>query len=143
MSTVADLFHLVARRHLEFNSFPIDLDHLGFGTNIVTRRRSCKVPYIYCRTNRALTQIQKRPDSIEGGVFHDQDHHGGSEHLRQHGILELIGEVLRQYTQRERSLCSQRYLAHSVILHLCRSTRAVRTVEWYHRHVRRSYPQPT
>src|SRR4051812_25988850 len=67
MRSIADLFHLVARRNLELNSLSIDLDHLGFGTNFVTRRRSGKMPYIYCRTNRALTEIQKWPDSIKGG----------------------------------------------------------------------------
>jgi hypothetical protein len=37
--------------------------------------------------------------------------------------------VLWQYTQRECPLCSQRYLAHSVIPHLCRFTGAVGTLE--------------
>src|SRR5450631_524223 len=116
MSSAADLFHLVARRHLEFNSFSLDLDYFGFGTNIMTYGRSGKMPYIYRRADRALTHIQKWPDSAEGGIFNDQDHHGGRKHLRQHGVLELMGEMFRQYTQRERSFCSQRNLAHSVIL---------------------------
>src|SRR5450631_2365176 len=55
MSSAADLFHLVARRHLEFNSFSLDLDYFGFGTNIMTCGRSGKMPYIYRRADRALT----------------------------------------------------------------------------------------
>src|ERR1700676_1675231 len=82
MSSTADLFHLVARRTLEFDCFSLDLDYLGFGTNIMTYGCSGKMPYIYRRTDRALTQIQKWPDGAEGGVFHDQDHHGSRQHLR-------------------------------------------------------------
>ena len=59
MSSVANLFYLVVRRHLELNSLSFDLDHLGFGANIMTNRCSGKVPDIYCGTDRALTQIQK------------------------------------------------------------------------------------
>jgi hypothetical protein len=76
-------------------------------------------------------------------AFHDQDHHGGGQHLRQHGVLEPIGEMLRPYAQRERSFCSQRYLAYSVILHLWRSACLERTGEWHHRAVRQLDPRPT
>jgi hypothetical protein len=47
MSSAADLFHLVARRDLKFDSFSLDLDYLGFGTNIMTYGCSGKMPYIY------------------------------------------------------------------------------------------------
>src|ERR1019366_3355159 len=57
MSSGADLFNLVARRHLELNSLAFDLDHLGFGTNSVANRRCGKVPYIYFGADRALTQL--------------------------------------------------------------------------------------
>ena len=123
MKAVADLFRLVAGRNLEFDSLPFDPDDLGFGSNIVAHRRSGKVPDIYRSAHRALAHIQKRPDGIEGCVFHDQDHNRGRQHLRQHGVLELIGKMLGQHAQRERSLCSHRDLAHSVILHLRRSRR--------------------
>src|ERR1035438_6114233 len=82
MSSIAHLSHLVASRHLEFDSISLDLDYLGFGTDIMTYGCSGKMPYIYRRTDRALTHIQKWLDSAEGGVFHDQDHHGGRQHLR-------------------------------------------------------------
>src|ERR1700692_4833405 len=117
MSSIADLFDLVARRYLELNSLSFDLDHLSVGAHIVANRRSGEVPYIYSGADRALPQLQKWPDRIESGVFHDQDHNGGRQHLRQHRVFELIGEMLRQHTQRERSLRSQRYLAHSVVSH--------------------------
>src|ERR1700686_2645799 len=77
MSSAADLFLLVARGHLKFDPSSLDLDYLGFGTNIVTYGCSGKMPYIYRGTDRALTYIQKWPYGAEGGVFHDQDHHGG------------------------------------------------------------------
>ena len=59
------------------------------------------------------------------------------------GVLEPIGEMLRQYAQRERSFCFQRYLAYSVILHLWRSACLERPGEWHHRAVRQLDPRPT
>jgi hypothetical protein len=35
-----------------------------------------------------------RPDCVEGGVFHDHDHHGSSEHRRQDRVLEAVGKML-------------------------------------------------
>src|SRR5258708_2300662 len=124
MRSIADLFCLVARRHLEFNFLSVDADHLGFGTDFMTDGRSSKVPYIDRGTERALTRIQKWPNGIESGVFHDQDHDGSRQHLRQHGIFELIGEMLRQHTHAERCLRSRRYFAHSALLSACRFTYA-------------------
>jgi hypothetical protein len=50
--SVADL---VARRHLELDSLAFDLDHLGFGANILTNRRRGKVPDIHSGAYGALT----------------------------------------------------------------------------------------
>jgi hypothetical protein len=44
----------------------------------------------------------------------------GRQHLRQYGVLEPIGKMLRLYMQRERSLGSQRNLAHAIVLYLRR-----------------------
>jgi hypothetical protein len=71
MSAFADLFHFVARRNLEFNSLSFDFNYLGFGTNIMAYRCGGKVSYIYGSADRGLTHIQKWPDCIERGVFHD------------------------------------------------------------------------
>jgi hypothetical protein len=58
--------------------------------------------------HRLVGQVTEltRPDS--GGAY---------------GVLEPIGEMLRQYTQRKRSFCPQRNLAHTIILYLRRSCR--------------------
>src|SRR4051812_38757005 len=52
MRSAADLFHLVARRHLELDPFSLDLDYLGFRTNIMTDGCSGKMTYVYLRTDR-------------------------------------------------------------------------------------------
>lgn len=67
MGSVSDLFYLIARRYLELNSLPFDLDHLGFGTNIMTDRCSGKVPYVYCGTNQG-TIPQPNVVSALGGM---------------------------------------------------------------------------
>src|SRR5258708_34012604 len=54
MRSAADLFHLVARRHLEFDPFSLALDHLGFGTNIMTYSGSSNIPYIHRGSDPAL-----------------------------------------------------------------------------------------
>jgi hypothetical protein len=41
---------------------------------------------------------------------------GSRQHLRQHGVFELIGKMLRQHMHFERSLRSKRYFAHSALL---------------------------
>src|ERR1700733_4278540 len=65
----ADLFDLVVRRHLEFDSPAVDLDNLGFGANLMPQRRGSQMPHIDGGTDRALARIQERPDGIERGVF--------------------------------------------------------------------------
>jgi len=81
----------------------------------MTDRRGRKVPDIYFGADRTLSRLQKWPYRIESSVLHDQDHDGCRQYLRQHCVFELIGEMLRQHTQRERSFRSQGYLAHSVV----------------------------
>ncbi len=116
MRSAADLFRLVARRHLEFDSLALDLDDLGFGPNLMTDGRGGKMPDIDRGADRALALLEIRPDRGKRRVFHDQDHHRRRQHLRQHRVLEAVGEMLRLHAQRERCFCSQRYLAHAIIL---------------------------
>ncbi len=114
MRAAADLFRLVARGDLEFDSFALDLDDLGFGPNLMTDGCSGKMPYIDRGADRALAPVEIRPDGGKRRVFHDQDHHRRRQYLRQHGVLEPVGEMLRLHTQRERCFCSQRYFAHAI-----------------------------
>ncbi len=71
--------------------------------NIMADRRRCEVPNINFRADRTLTCIQKWLYRIESRVLHGHDHNGGRQHLRQHRVFELIGEMLRQHPQREGS----------------------------------------
>ena len=100
MRPATDFLCLVARRYLEHNLPARGLDHFGFCTNGMTDRRCCKVPNVYFGTDRALTRIQKRLYRIERSVFHRDDHNRGRQYLRQHRVLEPIGEMLRQHAQR-------------------------------------------
>src|SRR5262245_40346053 len=89
--SATDLLCAVACRHLEVNSFSLDVDYLGRRAHLVANRRGGEVPYIYCRADRTFTCIQKRSDGVECGVFHYQNHHGRRQHLRQYGVLESVG----------------------------------------------------
>src|SRR5436190_9320774 len=126
MRTAADRFRLVARRHLEFDLPSLDLDDLGFGADLMADGGRGKMPDIDRGADRALARIEIWPDRGERRVFHEQDHHRRRQHLRQHGVLEAVGEMLRLYPQRERGFGSQRYLAHAIIL----STRRYRRLSF-------------
>src|SRR6516164_1586807 len=104
VGSATDLFCAIACGYFETNSFSIDFDHLGRRGHVATDRGSCEMSYIYRRADRALICIQEWPDSIESGIFHGQNHHRRRQHLRQYGVLESVGKMLRLYTQRERSL---------------------------------------
>jgi hypothetical protein len=54
MGPVADLFDLVARRHLKLNSLSCGVDHLCPCTNRMADRRGCEVPNSYFGADRAL-----------------------------------------------------------------------------------------
>src|ERR1700719_4185817 len=41
----------------------------------------------------ALTWIEISSDCVEGGVFHDHDHHGSGEHRREDRVLEPVREM--------------------------------------------------
>jgi hypothetical protein len=123
VSAAADLFHFVVGRYPEFKMLSLGLDDLGLGANLMTHGRGGKVPNVYRSADRALARIQIRPDGVEGGVFHHQHHDRGRQHLGQHGVLEPVGEMFREHTQRERSFCSQRYVAHLEILYCSRRSR--------------------
>src|ERR1700743_1491278 len=112
MSSVADLFDLVARRNLEFDVPAFDPGYLGFGADFVTDRRSRKVPYVDGAADRALAWLQERTDRIERGIFHDQDHYGRRKHLRQHCVLELTCKMFRAHSEVESSPGSQGDFTH-------------------------------
>jgi hypothetical protein len=53
---------------------------------------------VHLRPRRPRSHLHpKSPDGVERGVFHEQNHHGGRQHLRQYGILEAVGEIFRLY----------------------------------------------
>ena len=58
MGSAADLFYAVACRHLEVNSFSLNVDYLGRRAHLVAYRRGGEVLYIYCSADRAFTCIQ-------------------------------------------------------------------------------------
>src|SRR5215472_14132675 len=115
VGSVADLLHAVACRHLEVDTSSLDVDDLGRRAHVVAKRRGGDVLYIYCRADRAFTCVQIRPDGIERGIFHDENHHRRRKHLRQKGVLESIGEMFGLHAQRRCSSGSQRNLSHSVV----------------------------
>src|SRR5258708_8513746 len=112
VGSAADLLGLVARRHLELDPLAIDLGDLRFGANGVTDRRRGKMADVDRAADRALPRLQIGPDRVEGGVFHHHDHDGRRQYLRQHRVLELVGEMPGLYAQRERAFRSRRNLAH-------------------------------
>src|SRR6266852_4021163 len=65
MRAGADLFRLVVRRHLEFDSFAMNLDDLGFGADLMADGRRGKMPDIDRGSDRALARIEIRPDRGE------------------------------------------------------------------------------
>src|SRR5712672_600219 len=100
VGSAADLFYAVACRHLEVNSFSLNVDYLSRRAHLVAYRRGGEVLYIYCSADRAFTCIQKWSNGIERGVFHDQNHHGRRKHLRQYGVLESVGKMFGLHPQR-------------------------------------------
>ena len=73
---------------------PVDFRHLGLPGDQASNRRRREMAHVDGRADRALTRIDISPDRIEGGVFHDHDHHGGGEHRRQDRVLEPVREML-------------------------------------------------
>ena len=53
VGSAADLLYAVACRHLEVNSFSLDVDYLGRRAHLVTYRRGGEVLYIYCKVRPA------------------------------------------------------------------------------------------
>src|SRR5258708_9948801 len=70
MGAAADLFGLVVRRDLEFDSLALNLDDLGFGADLVADGGGGQMPDIDPRANRALPLVPIRPDPAERGVLH-------------------------------------------------------------------------
>ena len=102
-----------SRPDREFDLPPIDLDHFSFARDLAPNRRRREVTDVDRGADRALAGIEITLDRVEGGVFHHHDHDGSGEYRRQHGVLEAVGEMLRQYAQRERAFCAERNLAHT------------------------------
>jgi hypothetical protein len=64
----------------------------------------------YC----ALARIEIGPDCIEGGVFHDHDHDGSSEHRRKDRVLEPVRKMLGLDEEAEGAFGSRGYLSHDL-----------------------------
>jgi hypothetical protein len=99
----ADLVYAVTCGHFKVDPFPVDPDYLGGRAYLAADWRGGQVSYIHCSADRAFTRIQERSDGIERSVFHDQNHYGRRKHLRQHGVLESVGEMFGLHPQRRRS----------------------------------------
>ncbi len=112
MGAAADLLQLVVRRDLEFDFLAIDAHHLGFGADLLANGGRGKMLYVDRSADRALARIEIRPDRGQRGVFHEQDHHRRRQHLRQHRVLESVGEMLRLDARAERALGANRNFAH-------------------------------
>jgi len=64
MGAAADLFGLVVRRHLEFDSLAMNLDDLGFGADLMADGGSGQMPDIDRGADRALARIEIWPDRV-------------------------------------------------------------------------------
>src|SRR4030095_1876999 len=69
MGAVADIFGLVVRRNLEFDSVAMNLDDLGFGADLVTDGGRGQMPDIDRGADRALAVVEIRPDRGKRGVL--------------------------------------------------------------------------
>jgi hypothetical protein len=66
------------------------------------------------RADRAFAGIEISPNRVEGGVFHDHDHHGSGEHRRQDRVLEPVREMLGLDEEVEGALGPKGYLFHGL-----------------------------
>jgi hypothetical protein len=55
---------------------PSTLRHFGLPADQAANRGRREVAHIDGGADRALAGIEISPDRVEGGVFHDHDHHG-------------------------------------------------------------------
>ena len=61
---------------------PCDFRHLGLPTDLASNRCRREMAHVDGRADSAFAGIEISPNRIEGGVFHDHDHHGSGEHRR-------------------------------------------------------------
>ena len=116
VAPAADLVYAITCGHFKVDPFPLDPDYLGGRADFAAYWRGGQVFYIHCSADRAFTRVQERSDGIERSVFHDQNHYGRRKHLRQHGVLELVGEMFGLHPQRRRSSGSYWNFAHLLTL---------------------------
>ena len=85
--------------------------YLRLSGNQASNRRCREMTHIDGRTDCALAGIEI---DIEGGVFHDHDHHRSGKHRGQHCVLEPVREMLGLNEKVEGALGSQGYLPHGL-----------------------------
>src|SRR5262245_5971512 len=115
MGAATDLLGLVARADIEFDASTVDARDHGFGRDIMSDRRRGEVADVDRGADRAFARIQVAADGVEGGILHRRDHHRRREYLREHRILEPVGEMRRPHAQCERSLRSQWNRLHALL----------------------------
>src|SRR3984893_2899081 len=110
----SDLLGALGCSHGELDLAPVDFRHLSLPGDQASNRRRREMANVDGGADRALTGIEIGSDCIEGSVFHDHDHHGGSEHRRQDRVLEPVRKMLGLHEKAEGALGSKGYLPHGL-----------------------------
>src|ERR1700730_19138450 len=110
----SDLLGALGCSHGELDLAPVDFRYLSLPGDQASNGRRREMASVDGRADRALTGIEIGSDCIEGSVFHDHDHHGGSEHWRQDRVLEPVRKMLGLHEKAEGALGSKGYLPHGL-----------------------------
>jgi hypothetical protein len=112
MGTIADLLDLVRRAHSEFETPTVDPRHFGLADDAHACGSRRQMAYVDPNAYGALARLEIRLDRIERRILHHHDHDGRRKDVRQHGVLEAAGKVLRLDLKGEGAFGANGYLFH-------------------------------